>query len=251
VKERIEEIEGLRAEISEIRTDLKRLRGQYHRHLTMAVGLVAVLGLIPSWGFARDKKKWVIRDNDTGQAVQISADGIHFTQDDQSRVRIQVGADWADMTMWGATGKAAWNLHSDSESTASKIFSQSEALRVEVSDNLLDSGAGLRLYDSVGKPRATMYAGKWGGKSGFQVTNDIRQPRLDLYAVDKAESVVRLNDDAAASSSEISVLPMDEAMYRYTGMVPQGGQQKGPLVPVLYLSDSRQDVVYLSTLSDR
>ena len=31
-----------------------------------------------------------------------------------------------------------------------QIFSQDEQLRVEVSDNLLDSGAGVRLYDKEG-----------------------------------------------------------------------------------------------------
>ena len=250
MNERIDEIERLRAEISEIHVDVRRLRGQYRRHLTMAVGLIALLGLVPSWGFARDKKNLVIRDRETGQAVEISADGLHFTKDDASWMRIQVGHDWADMTMWGAGGKAAWNLHSDAENTATKIFSRDERLRVEMSDNLLDSGAGVRLYDKEGRPRATFYAGKWGGKSGMQVTNSIRQPRLDLYAVDNAESLVRVNDDHAASSAELSVLPYAEAWYRYTGMVPEGVEKDGPMVPLVFLSDERQDHTFLSTLTD-
>jgi hypothetical protein len=108
----------------------------------------------------------------------------------------------------------------------------------------------VRLYDKVGMPRATFYAGKWGGKAGLQVTNAMRQPRLDLYAVEAAESVVRVVDDEASSSAELSVLSPEEAMYRYTGMLPEGGENQGALVPVLYLSDDRQDHLFLSTVVD-
>ena len=82
----------------------------------------------------------------------------------------------------------------------------------------------------------------------MSVTNDIRQPRLDLYAVDRAESVVLVNDDEATSSAELAVHPNAEAMYRYTGMVPLGDEGSGPLVPLVYLSNERDDHVFLSTL---
>ena len=250
MEERIDEIATLRSEISEIRSDLAFLRGQYRRHLTVAVGLIALLGLIPTWGFARAKKNVVIRDDATGQAVELSPDGLHFTENGNSRLRIQVGSDWGDLTMWGASGSAAWNVHTDSETTATKIFSQEQRLRVEVSDNLLDSGSGVRLYDKNGLPRATFYAGKWGGKSGLQVTNTKRQPRLDLYSVEKEESVVRVIDDGAQSSAELSVLPPAEAMYRYTGMVPEGTTGDDPLVPLVYMTDAKQYHLFLSTVTD-
>ena len=58
------------------------------------------------------------------------------------------------MTMWGVGERdMECGVHTDAEGTASKIF-QDEQLRVEVSDNLLDSGAGVRLYDKEGRPRA-------------------------------------------------------------------------------------------------
>ena len=163
---------------------------------------------------------------------------------------MQVGSDWADMTVWGANGNAAWNLHSNAEATASKIFASDEQLRIETSNNLLDSGAGVRLYDKEGRPRATFYADKWGGKSGLQVTNAVRQPRLDLYAVESAESVVRVNDDQVENSAELSVLPPAEAMYRYTGVVPDSDHSGEPLVPLVYLSDHRQDHLFMSTTTN-
>lgn len=246
----LDEIKALRNEVEHLRVELTTIRSRSRRNRRIGVALIALLGLVPAWGIAGAKKRLVIQDKSTGQAVEIAADGIRFTKDGASKMHIQVGEDWADMTMWGASGNATWNVHTDAEGTASKIFSQEEHLRVEVSDNLLDSGSGVRLYDKEGRPRATFYAGKWGGKSGLSVTNDIRQPRLDLYAVDRAESVVLVNDDSATTSAELAVHPNAEAMYRYTGMVPLGDEGSGPLVPLVYLSNEREEHVFLSTMGD-
>ena len=248
--ERIDEIQALRSEIAEVRRDMSLLKGQYRRHLTVAVGLIALLGLVPTWGFARAKKTFVLKDAATGDAVELSPSGLHFTRNGVSKFWLQVGADWGDMTMWGPNGNATWNLHSDQDGTATKIFSKDQRLRIEVSDNLLDSGAGVRLYDDKGLPRATYYAGKWGGKSGLQFTNAKRQPRLDLYAVEKSEAVVRVIDERAIVSAEMGILPHGEAMYRYTGMVPDTNQSNHPLVPLVYLTDHRQDHLLLSTIKD-
>ena len=98
----INEIEALRSEIAAVRKDLTSLKGQYRRHLTVAVGLIALLGLVPTWGFARAKKAFVLKDASTGEIVEISPSGIHFTQNGASKFKLQVGL--GDMTMWGPNG---------------------------------------------------------------------------------------------------------------------------------------------------
>ena len=218
----------------------------------MAVVLIVAFGLLPSsGGFARGKKKLVVESAETGQALEITPDGLHFTNAGASRFRMQFGDDWGDITMWGPDRGATWNVHSNRESTASKIFANDNRLRVEASSNLLDSGAGVRLYDTEGRPRATFYTGKWGGKSGLEVTNTKRQARLDLYAVEQAESVLRLNDDQVENSAELSVLPSAEAMYRYTGIVPESDDSEQSMTPLMYMSDNRHNHVFVSTLSDK
>ena len=153
------EITMLREEVAQMRRELNAIRGRSRRHRYIGVGAVALLCLAPALSIAGGKKHLLIQDKSTGQAVEISPDGIRFTKDGASKMHIQVGDTWADMTMWGASGNATWNVHTDAEGTASKIFSQDEQLRVEFTDNLLDSGAGVRLYDKEG--RAESYFLRW------------------------------------------------------------------------------------------
>ena len=241
-------IQEMRDEIASLKGEVRTMRRRNKHHLMIAVGVVVSLGLAPAVGVAWSKRSLFIQSADKQQSVEITPDSIIFTNQNEERFKLDIGSDWADMTMRGATGRPAWNLHSGAEGTATKIFSEDQQIRVEVSDSLLDSGAGMRIYDSAGKPRSTLYAGKWGGKSGLRVTDANRQPRLELYGIDDGESVIRVSDSHAASSAEMGILPSSEVLYRYTGVVPDSAGRE-LLVPIVYLSDTHFDDLLLSPVT--
>ena len=89
------DFDRLQAEVREIRGELYSLRRRYRNHLSVAVVLIVAFGLLPSsGGFARGKKKLVVESAETGQALEITPDGLHFTNAGASRFRMQFGEDW-------------------------------------------------------------------------------------------------------------------------------------------------------------
>jgi len=203
-----------------------------------ATGLLALFAL--SWSAptnaVRAKTELLIGDAETGQEVHILPGGITFRERGRDRIRIEVTPDFSGITAYALTGAVNWGLGTNDAGSALRIFSlKDNNLRLELTDNLLDAGSGLRLYDSNGKPRATLYTER-RGEMGLELTDADRQPRIDIYAKGGGESVFKANDSDAKAVAELSILPESDALFRYTGVIPDG-ESNDRLVPMLYMLD--------------
>ena len=205
------------------------------------IGAIALLAAVAlSWSAPtnaiRAKGELLVGDAETGQEVHIQPSGITFRERGKDRIRIEVTPDFSGMTAYSRSGAVNWGLGTNDAGSSLRIFSlDSNNLRLELTDNLLDAGSGLRLYDANGKPRATLYTER-RGEMGLELTDADRQPRIDIYAKADGESVFKANDSEAKAVAELSILPESDAMFRYTGMIPEGdGADR--LIPMLYMLD--------------
>ena len=227
----IDRLEALETEISCQRQKIRSWR-------IASTALFAMFAL--TWAqpidATRAKGELLVGDSDTGQEVHILPHGIVFREGGKDRLRIEVTPDFSGVTGYATTGAVNWGLGTNEAGSSLKIFSlKDNNLRLELTDNLLDAGSGLRLYDSNGKPRATLYTER-RGEMGLELTDADRQPRIDIYAKADGESVFKANDSDAKAVAELSILSEADAMFRYTGVVPQGDEEDR-LVPMLYMLD--------------
>jgi hypothetical protein len=212
------------------------------RRRSRALAAVALVGaaawlLGPSDSFAdRAKREIHVSSQDGRQQAHLLPGGLVFEVDGQPRLKLEVGEAWDYVTAFGPTGAVRWTISTEESGTSMKIFSNDEKLRVEMADQLLDSGAGVRLYDRAGAPRASFYADKRGGESGVELTDANLQPRVDIYAEPNGVTVLRASTSNADASAELSILPESDAVARYTGAVPERAEND-PFVPMLYMLD--------------
>ncbi len=213
----------------------RRFTRAWRAGATLLLAAIAVSWAAPT-NAVRAKPELIVGDAETGQEVQILPNGITFRERGKDRIRLEVTPDFSGITAYARTGAVNWGLGTNEAGSALRIFSlKDNNLRLELTDNLLDAGSGLRLYDSNGKPRATLYTER-RGEMGLELTDADRQPRIDIYAKADGESVFKANDSDAKAVAEISILPESDALFRYTGVLPEGNDADR-LIPMLYMQD--------------
>lgn len=224
--------------IDAMENEIARLRDRAWRWRIGAIVLASTFAL--SWAApinaTRARGELVVGDSKTGQEVHIVPSGIVFREHGKDRLRIEVTPDFSGVTGYASTGAVNWGLGTNDAGSALRIFSlKDNNLRLELTDNLLDAGSGLRLYDTNGKPRATLYTER-RGEMGLELTDADRQPRIDIYAKADGESVFKASDSDAKAVAEFSILSEADAMFRHTGVVPDA-DAPDRLVPMLYMLD--------------
>lgn len=241
-------IEALENELRAVKRDLLVFRRG-------VLGLVIALGIGGSLTASAQltRKALSLQDEATTEEVVLSPEALVFRKDGvevgrfspttivaapegKKRFELQVGDGWSGWTLRGKEGGVAMAAGvDDRQGSAVKLFDAgTRQLRAELTDNLLDAGAGVRLYDSTGMPRATLYAER-RGQVGLEFTDANRQPRLSLNASQNGSTSVRASDSEALNVAELSVLSGSDIEARQTGSVPDEEDQK--LAPVLFLSD--------------
>jgi hypothetical protein len=217
------------------RRELDELRRSQRRWRTAALGLVVMAMALPasSWATRRFGSALVVQDAE--QSATLAADGLSFAIDGNERLKIASTPGWVGVTGYGEEGAVAWTVGTDRGVTSFKLFSGTQALRVELTEQLLGAGAGMRLYDREGKPRATLWADK-RGESGMALTDTDFQPRIELRAEPDGSSFIRAVDSNAENMAELSVIRSSDVLSRYTGGFPMS-QDPDPLAPMIYLSD--------------
>lgn len=227
----------LESRISILELELARSRRRSRAFGAVAALAAAAWLLGPADSFAdRAKREIHVSSADGRQQAHLLPGGLVFEQDGQPRLKLEVGEAWGYVTSFGPSGAVRWTIATEEAGTSLKIFSTDEKLRVEMADQLLDSGAGLRLYDRAGAPRASFYADKRGGESGVELTDANLQPRVDIYAEPNGVTVLRASTSNADASAELSILPESDAVARYTGAIPERAEND-PFVPMLYMLD--------------
>jgi hypothetical protein len=210
-------------------------RAKLWRNLVL-VGVLGVLAVPATVGAAKIKSSMLLASPDGRQEAELTAQGMEFRYDGAVRVKLDVGEEWDRFTMYRQNGSPSFSFGTDETGASFRVFSGDEKLRVEFTDNLLDSGSGLRLYDDYGNPRATLYSGQRDGETGLRITDSDRQPRVELRAQPNGVAMVRASDSGAQSVAELSVLHMSDASYRQLGFVQD--LEHDPLVPMVYMLDS-------------
>lgn len=223
--------------LAALEAEVARLRRR-DRRIAAALAVLAVIAALfaTRTSEAVGRREIVVASADGRREARLTADGLVFATDDKPRFRVEVGESWSYLTVHNPEGAQTFAVASESGGTSLKIFSAQQALRVEVSEQLIDSGAGVRLYDRAGAPRATFFADRRGGESGVALTDANRQPRIDIFAAPDGVSVIRASSSAADAAAELSILPESDAMSRYTGGVPEPRDGE-PLQPMLWLLD--------------
>ncbi len=219
-------------------------------------GVVAALAVC-AWLFGpsdsvagRSQREIHVSSADGKQQAHLLPGGLVFEADGKDRLKLEIGETWDYLTLYGPTGAVRWSVASDEGGTAMKIFSNGEKLRGEVADQLLDSGAGVRLYDRDGAPRASFYADKRRGESGMELTDANLQPRVDIYAEPNGVTVLRASTSNADATAELSILPESDAVARYTGAIPERAESD-PFVPMLYMLDRSGTNTLVTPVSPR
>ena len=230
--------ENILDRLDDLERELSSQRQSHRRWRQGAIAVVAMIALMWTQPIdaTRARGELLVGDSKTGQEVHIVPSGIVFREHGKERLRLEVTPDFSGITGYAPTGAVNWGLGTNEAGSSLKIFSlEDNHLRLELTDNLLDAGSGLRLYDANGKPRATLYTER-RGEMGLELTDADRQPRIDIYAKADGESVFKANDSDAKAVVELSILSEADAMFRYTGVVP-GADAGERLVPMLYMLD--------------
>ncbi|MBW2255640.1 MAG: hypothetical protein JRI25_13710 [Deltaproteobacteria bacterium] len=215
--------------------DHTRRRAKLWRNLVL-VGVVGVLALPATVGAAKLKSSMMLTSPDGRQEAELTAQGLEFRYDGTVRMKLDIGEEWDRFTMYRQNSSPSFSFGTDENSASFRVFSGDEKLRLELTDNLLDSGSGLRLYDDYGYPRATLYSGQRDGETGLRITDSDRQPRIELRSQPDGVAMFRVSDSGAQSVAELSVLHMSDASYRQLGFVQE--LENDPMVPMVYMFDS-------------
>jgi len=215
--------------------DLARRRAKWWRNLVL-IGVLGLLALPATVGAAKLKSSMLLASPDGRQEAEFTAQGLEFRYDGTVRMKLDIGEDWDRFTMYRQNGAPSFSYGTDQTGASFRIFSDDEKLRLELTDNLLDSGSGMRLYDDAGNPRATLYSGQRDGETGLRITDSDRQPRIEIKSQPNGVAMVRASDSGAQSVAELSVLHESDASYRQLGFVQQTPHD--PMVPMVYMLDS-------------
>lgn len=201
-----------------------------------AAGVAALLVASDASEAGKAPREIVVVSEDGASTAKITASGIEFVAAGKTRFRVEIGSDYGHVTLAAPDGDVAWTAGNQGGTTAMKIFSSDDRLRVEVADHLIDSGAGVRLYDRDGAPRTTLFTDRREGECGIEITDANRQPRVDMFAEPHGATVLRASTSGAEASAELSLLPESDLVARQTGAIPEPRDGE-PLVPMLYLQD--------------
>ncbi|MBT3218993.1 MAG: hypothetical protein HN348_07875 [Proteobacteria bacterium] len=225
--------------IERLEEELRSLgrRGRVFRWVALVAlaGLGLSLATIGEAGGGRRLLRLV--DPDSGAEAVLTAQSLSFSVNGQKRLELAVNDSWSGLSVFGEDDGIAVLVGTEEQSGSSvKLFSpQQKKLRVELSERLTDAGSGLRLYDRMGFPRATLYAER-RGEVGLELTDANRQPRIDIFAKADGVSAFRANDGMATSVVELGVIPESDITLRYTGMYDED-RSSDPLLPMLYMTD--------------
>ena len=210
-----------------------------HRILLAAAAVAALCGVVvaPSaTEAARGRASLLVSSPDGSQTATLTPEGLTFAVDGQTRLSLDVGLDWSSIQTYAPGGTVTYSVASQPGGTELKLFSRDGVALVEANEQLLDGGAGLQLYGRDGRPRVTLYADrKRDSASGLQITDGSHQERASLHATDHGAAVLRVMDSGATAAGELSVVPIKDAMMRYTGMRMGDGPEG--MVPMLFLLD--------------
>ena len=250
---------SLETRLTRLEHEVCRLRRAQSRWRAVAVlaGLVAAgLFAMPSEA-VRARSEVVTASDDGTMSATLTPSGLLFTKDGEDRAFIgpesiryaeagkerasfEIRDDWAGWTIRAEDGSVALTAGTDHLGGSSvKLFSPvTRQLRVELAERLLDSGAGVRLYDARGRPRASLYTGR-RGESGLELTDPNRQPRVRAFAEDEGNAAVRITSGDASNVAELTVMLESDAKARYTGINPTEFPPDEPSLPMLYMLDHK------------
>jgi len=219
----------------------RELATQRRRAATWRVVAVAsVLAVVALPLTTNAAKSWTsidLRSPDGRAEATFTAQGFEYRLEGQSRVKFDVGDRWDRLTFYRQdTGAPSVSIGTDDGVASVRLFSADEKLRVELSENTLGLGAGLRLFDETGKGRAALFSGHDSQATGLRITDDDHQPRVEITSSPGGEALIRATDSAAQAVVEISVLHESDATARQMGFVPT--LDHDPLVPMVYLLDA-------------
>lgn len=214
--------------------ELRALRVSNRRWKNGLLCLILMALALPASSWATRKFSSLVVE-EGGQSATLSPDGLVFAIDGTDRMKIESTPHWAGVTGFGDDGGVAWTVGTDNGVTSFKLFSGEQALRVELTEKLLGAGAGMRLYDREGKPRAALWADR-RGESGMALTDTDLQPRIEMRAEPDGSSFIRAVDSDASNVAEIAVIRESDVLSRYTGGFPTQ-QDPDPLTPMIYLSN--------------
>jgi hypothetical protein len=201
--------------------------------------VAAVLGVVAlpiTTDAAKSKTSIELHSADGRAEARFTAQGFEYQLDGASRVKFDVGDTWDRLTFYRQGGAPSVSVGTDDGLASVRLFSADEKLRLELSENTLGLGAGMRLFDETGKGRVAVFSGHASQATGLRITDDEDQPRIVLTSEPGGEAQIRATDSAAQSMVEISVLHESDAVSRQLGYVPE--LDNDPLVPMVFLLDA-------------
>ena len=220
------------------RLDRLERRGRRQQALLVmtATAILVWFAVVPTVTEAgRGRSSVLVTSDDGSQTATLTAQGLSFAVGGEPRLVLDVGPDWASIQTYAPGGNVTYSVATQASGTELKLFSREGVALVEANEHLLDGGAGLQLYGGDGRPRLTLYADRRDSASGLRITDGTHQERVTVHAIDGEGAVLRVIDSEATAAAELSVVPMKDAMMRYTGMMVPDAPEA--MVPMLFLLD--------------